>query len=73
MKYAVEMGSGVMMYIPSFVKISSGIQKLMGRGIHRHTDTQHEDCISQLSFFQNKEIMPKIAGFVAPACGRLIL
>jgi hypothetical protein len=24
MKYAVEMGSGVMMYIPSFIKIGSG-------------------------------------------------
>jgi hypothetical protein len=36
MKYAVEMGSGVMTYkyIPSFIKIGSGIQKLI-RGIHR--------------------------------------
>jgi hypothetical protein len=38
MKYAVEMGSGVMMYIRSFVKIGSGIQKLIG-GIHRHADS----------------------------------
>jgi hypothetical protein len=29
MKYAVEMGSGVMIYIPSFMKIGSAIQKLM--------------------------------------------
>jgi hypothetical protein len=29
MKYAIEMGSGAMMYIPSFIKIDSGIQKLM--------------------------------------------
>jgi hypothetical protein len=35
MKYAVEMGSGAMMYIPSFIKIGSGIQTL-GGGIHRH-------------------------------------
>jgi hypothetical protein len=28
MKYAVEMGPGAMIYIPSFVKIGSGIQKL---------------------------------------------
>jgi hypothetical protein len=34
MKYAVEMGSGAMMYI----KIGSAIQKLMG-GIHRHTNS----------------------------------
>jgi hypothetical protein len=36
MKYAVEMGSGVMIYIPSFIKINSGIQKLIGG----YTDTQ---------------------------------
>jgi hypothetical protein len=38
MKYAVEMGSGVMIYIPSFVQTGSGIQKFI-RGIHRHTDS----------------------------------
>jgi hypothetical protein len=32
MKYAVEMGSGAMLYTPSFIKIGSGIQKLMGGG-----------------------------------------
>jgi hypothetical protein len=30
MKYAVEMGLGSMIYIPSLIKIGSGIQKLMG-------------------------------------------
>jgi hypothetical protein len=40
MKYAVEMGSGAMIYIPSFIKIGSGIQKLIGGGgIYRHTDS----------------------------------
>ena len=29
MKYAVEMGSGTMIYIPSFVKTGSGIQALI--------------------------------------------
>jgi hypothetical protein len=38
MKYAVEMGSGAMIYIPSFIKISSGFPKLIG-GIQRHTDS----------------------------------
>jgi hypothetical protein len=40
MKYAVEMGSGAMIYvyIPGFIKIGSGIQKLMIRGIPRHTE-----------------------------------
>jgi hypothetical protein len=27
---AVEMGSGAVIYIPSFIKIGSGIQKLIG-------------------------------------------
>jgi hypothetical protein len=36
MKYAVEMGSDAMTYIPSFIKIGSGIQRLIGRN-HRHT------------------------------------
>jgi hypothetical protein len=29
MNYAVEMGSRAMIYIPSFIKIGSDIQKLM--------------------------------------------
>jgi hypothetical protein len=39
MKYVVEMGSDAIIYeyIPSFVKIGSGIQKLLGAG-----DTQTE-------------------------------
>jgi hypothetical protein len=35
-KYAVGMGSGAMIYIRSFIKTGSGIQKLMGG----YTDTQ---------------------------------
>jgi hypothetical protein len=38
MKHAVEMDSGVIMYILSFIKIGSDNQKLMLR-IHRHPDT----------------------------------
>jgi hypothetical protein len=38
MKYAVEMGSGAIIYIPSFIKIGSSIQKLIC-GIHRHIDS----------------------------------
>jgi hypothetical protein len=30
MNYAVEIGLGTMLYIPSFVKLGSGIQKLGG-------------------------------------------
>jgi hypothetical protein len=36
MKYAVEVGSGAMIYIPSFVRTGLGIQKLIGGD----TDTQ---------------------------------
>jgi hypothetical protein len=52
MKYSVEMGSGVMiiLYIPSFTKISSGIQKLIA-GIHRHADR-----ISILLFLKRRRV-----------------
>jgi hypothetical protein len=36
--YTVEIDSGAMIYIPSFMKIGSGIQKLTG-GEFRHTDS----------------------------------
>jgi hypothetical protein len=36
----VEMGSGAVKYLPSFIKIGAGIQKLMGVGGHRHTDSK---------------------------------
>jgi hypothetical protein len=40
MKYAVEMGSGAMTYIPSFTKTDSGIQKFIHwcTQSHKHTD-----------------------------------
>jgi hypothetical protein len=49
-KNAVEMGSGVLIYIyiymPSFIKVGSGIQS--------QTRTVHGDPISILLFVQNK-------------------
>jgi hypothetical protein len=39
MKYAVELGSGAIIYEPSFIKTGSEIQKLIG-GIHRYTAIQ---------------------------------
>jgi hypothetical protein len=57
MKYAVEMSSSAMIYIPNFIKIGSSIRKL------RVGDTQmhwhHGDLISLLLFSQNKESKPK--------------
>jgi hypothetical protein len=32
------MGSGAVIYLPSFIKFGSGVQKLIG-GIHKHTHT----------------------------------
>jgi hypothetical protein len=37
MKYAVEIGSFAMIYVPSFIKTGSGIQKLIVGGIRKHT------------------------------------
>jgi hypothetical protein len=59
LNYAVEMGSGAVIYVPSFIKIGSGVQELI-RGIHRHTHGQQGDLISLLLFFQNKESRLKI-------------
>jgi hypothetical protein len=39
MKCTVDMGSGVMIYIPSFIKFGSGIEKWI-RGMHRHIDSK---------------------------------
>jgi hypothetical protein len=33
MKYALEMGSGAMIYIPSSIKVGLRIQKLMAGGV----------------------------------------
>jgi hypothetical protein len=53
------MGSGAVMYVPSFIKIGSGVQKLIRR-IHRHTHThthtQQRDLISLLYFFKIRKV-----------------
>jgi hypothetical protein len=59
MKYAAEMGSGAMKYIPNFVqngsvKIKSSV-KVKGGGTQRHTRTQQRTHKRTLVFFQNKE------------------
>jgi hypothetical protein len=58
MKYAVGMGLGAMIYIPSFIKSGSGIQKLIGG---MHIKTQQGDPTSLLLFLQNKESRLKVA------------
>jgi hypothetical protein len=54
MKYDVELGSDSMIYIPSFIKIFSGIRKLICGG-NTQTYRQHSNHISLFYFFQNKE------------------
>jgi hypothetical protein len=62
---AVEIGSGAMVYIPTFKNICSGIQKLKGR--REYIDTRQADLISLLLFFQNEEsgLITDRFGFVA--------
>jgi hypothetical protein len=46
------MGSGAVIYVPSFIKIGSGIQKLIGGDTHTQTARwSHKPTL----FFQNKE------------------
>jgi hypothetical protein len=52
MKYAIEMGSSTMIYIPSFMKTGSAIQKLTGAG---YKDTQRARQSHKPTFiFQKK-------------------
>jgi hypothetical protein len=50
MKYAVDMGPGAMIDIQSYIKMGSGIRKLIG-GIHIETHRQQGDLISLFLFF----------------------
>jgi hypothetical protein len=53
MKNAIEMGSGAMIYISSFIMIGSSIKKLLGGDMHTDIQThrQQGDLISLLLFF----------------------
>jgi hypothetical protein len=59
MKYAVEMGSGAMIYMPSFIKFGSDIQKFV-EDIYTDRHRHQGDLISLLFLFQNKESKLKI-------------
>jgi hypothetical protein len=59
MKYAVVIGSCTVIYIASFIRIGSDIQKLIGRDSQTHR--QHAHCISLPSFFsQNMKSTLKV-------------
>jgi hypothetical protein len=53
---AVEMDSGAVIYVPNFIKIGSGVHKLIGGGIHKHTRAQQRDLIRLLYFFKIRKI-----------------
>jgi hypothetical protein len=55
MKYAVETGSGAIIYIPNYIETRLAIQKLMGEYAYTYTQRQHGYRISLLLFFQNKK------------------
>jgi hypothetical protein len=48
MKYALQMGSDAMIYVPSVINIGSGIQKLIGGFTDTHADSM---AISQAYFY----------------------
>jgi hypothetical protein len=48
MEYAVEMGSGDMLYVPSFIKIRSGIQRLWR---DTQAERQNGDRMKSLIYF----------------------
>jgi hypothetical protein len=57
MKHTVEMASNGIIYKPGFIKISTGVQTLLGEYTHTDTDIQRQqaDFNSLLSFFKNKK------------------
>jgi hypothetical protein len=48
------MGSGAVIYVPSFIKFGSGVQRLIGGDTHTHTRTATRSHKATL-FFQNEE------------------
>jgi hypothetical protein len=52
MKYAIEMDSGAMIHIQSFIKFNSAVQKLIGEILR-----QIGDCLSLLFFFEIKKVV----------------
>jgi hypothetical protein len=55
------MNSGAVIYVPSFIKIGSGVQKLIGGDTETHkkkshTNGQQHDLISLLYFLQIRKV-----------------
>jgi hypothetical protein len=48
--------SGAVIYVPSFIKIGSGVQKLIGGHTDTYTYEQRRDLISLLYFFKIRKV-----------------
>jgi hypothetical protein len=57
-KYAVEVGSGAITYMPIFIKIGSGIQTFITEDTQTHR--QYGKLRAHFFFFKNKESRLKI-------------
>jgi hypothetical protein len=62
--YSIEMGSGAVICIPSFIKIGSGIEKLIGGDTQTHR--QQGDLISLLSFKKEKRKESRLKNVILP-------
>jgi hypothetical protein len=51
------MGSGAVIYVRNFIKIGSGVQKLIGGYTDTHTHGQQRDLISLLYFFEIRKVL----------------
>jgi hypothetical protein len=61
MKDAIDMGSDAMLYVPGFIKIRSGFQKLWG--VYTQIYRQDRDLISLPLFFKIREVGSKVTSF----------
>jgi hypothetical protein len=59
MKYTVEMASGGMTYIPSFIKIGSGFQTLLGRDAYADRHTPATKSSHKPTFFRIRKVGKK--------------
>jgi hypothetical protein len=62
MKYTIEMGSGAMRHVQSFINTSSGLQNLIGEGGQRRTDTV-EIAQAYVLFFKIRKLNSKLVQF----------
>jgi hypothetical protein len=60
MKYAVEVDSCAVIYVPSFIMICPGITKLLGVCSYRRSGTEQCDLVSLLSCGKERRLEMQI-------------